>query len=665
LTRVTGLTKQERKMQNPAPAADSKMLETAHPDVSTITDSESVSENIERAMERLLAQHHPEGYWVGELQGDSILESEYIMLKFFLNQEADPALPLIANYLRSVQQADGGWNLFPSGPSDLSGTVKGYFALKLMGDDPDAPHMRAARNVVRELGGAEQCNSFSKFYLAALGQISYDTCPSIPPEIVLLPRWMFFNLYAVSAWSRTMILPLSIVSAYRPVRKLEPSQGIQELFNDLQAANSPTGRTRFLPRSWRGMFLLLDLTLKRYERTAVTPLRPRAIREAEKWLLEHMEGSDGLGAIFPPMVYILIVLRVLGYSDDHPVVVKAQKDLRDLFIQEGDSIRIQPCWSPVWDTGLALHALADAGMNWEHPTAQKTTQWLLSKECRQGSDWMKNCPDVEPSGWFFEFDNPHYPDVDDTAMVVMAMHRCGGEAARPAVQRGINWLLAMQNDDGGWAAFDRTRNRPILEHVPFADHNAIQDPSCPDIAGRVLECLGRIGITNAHPAIRKAINFLKDTQEREGCWFGRWGINYIYGTWQVLTGLKSVGEAMDQRFIRRAADWLRSCQKPDGSWGESAQTYDNPALKGRGPSTPSQTAWGMMGVMAAAGVNDPAVRRAIQWLLENQNPEGDWEEPWFTGTGFPRVFYLKYHLYRLYFPLMALGRYRRLCSGQW
>ncbi|HMD55052.1 MAG TPA: prenyltransferase/squalene oxidase repeat-containing protein, partial [Phycisphaerae bacterium] len=359
------------------------------------------------------------------------------------------------------------------------------------------------------------------------------------------------------------------------------------------------------------------------------------------------------------------VLKILGYSDDHPVVVKAQKDLRDLFIQEGDAIRIQPCWSSVWDTGLALHALADAGITPEHPAAQKTTQWLLSKECRQGSDWMKNCPDVEPSGWFFEFANPHYPDVDDTAMVVMAMHRCGGQAARPAIQRGIDWLLAMQNDDGGWAAFDRTRNRPILEHVPFADHNAIQDPSCPDIAGRVLECLGRNGITSVHPALRKAINFLKETQEKEGCWFGRWGVNYVYGTWQVLTGLRAVGERMDQRFIRHAADWLRSCQKPDGSWGESAQTYENPELKGRGPSTPSQTAWGAMGLMAGAGPNDPAVLRAIQWLIDNQNPEGDWDEPWFTGTGFPRVFYLKYHLYRLYFPLMALGRFRRLSAGQW
>ncbi len=627
------------------------------------TERDEIQISLQRAKNRLFSQHHSEGYWVGELQGDSILESEYILLKFILGQEDDPALKFIANYLRRLEQPEGGWNLFPGGKHDLNGTVKGYFALKLMGDDPESPHMQAARQVCRELGGAEQCNSFTKFYLAALGQISYDACPVIPPEIILLPKWMYFNLYAVSAWSRTMILPLAIVGARRPIRKLPPQRSIAELFNNPEAANSPSQRLKGLPRSWREMFLLLDLSLKRYEKTVVTPLRPRAMREAEKWLIEHMEGCDGLGAIFPPMVYILIVLRALAYPDDHPLVMKAQKDLRDLFIQEGDTIRIQPCWSPVWDTGIALHALAEAGMSPEHPVAEKTTRWLLSKECRQGSDWMKNCPGIEPSGWFFEFNNPHYPDVDDTAMVVMALKRAGGPTAEDAVRRGLHWLLAMQNDDGGWAAFDRTRSRPILEHIPFADHNAIQDPSCPDITGRVLECLGHNGLTKAQPVVQKGIAFLRNTQEKEGCWFGRWGVNYIYGTWQVLTGLRAVGERMDRRYVRHAANWLRLCQKPDGSWGESCQTYENPELKGRGPSTASQTAWGAMGLMAVAGAEDSAVRRAIQWLIENQNPQGDWDEPWFTGTGFPRVFYLKYHLYRLYFPLMALARYRRLVSA--
>ena len=648
-------------------SASTAVLREAPAQSPEIVDPEipGMGQALDKAREALLALHRPDGYWVGELQGDSILESEYLLLKFILSQENEPALPKIAKYLRSLQQADGGWSLFPGGPSDLSGTVKGYFALKLMGDDPEAPHMQSARELVRRLGGAEKCNSFTRFYLAALGQISYDACPTIPPEIVLLPNWIYFNLYTVSAWTRTMILPLGIVSALRPVRALNDSQGIRELFRATSVLSTLGEEREGLPRSWREIFLLIDQSLKWYEKTAATPLRRRALREAERWLLEHMDGSEGLGAIFPPMVYILIVLRALGYPEEHPRVVQAHQHLRDLFIEEGDTIRIQPCLSPVWDTGIALHALAEAGLEPGSDVAQRTTQWLLDKECRVASDWRINCPDVEPSGWFFEFANPHYPDVDDTAMVAMALRRCGGPVAEAATKRGVNWLLAMQNDDGGWAAFDRTRHRPLLEHIPFADHNAMQDPSCPDITGRVLECLGHHGYTTKHEAVRRAIKFLHGRQEVEGCWFGRWGVNYVYGTWQVLTGLRAVGEKMEHRYVRRGAEWLRGCQKPDGSWGETCESYDDPTLKGRGASTPSQTAWGAMGLMAVAGTNsddDPAIRKAIEWLVQHQREDGNWDEKFYTGTGFPRVFYLKYHLYRLYFPLTALARFKRLAG---
>ena len=626
-----------------------------------------IAPTLARAQSALLSLHQTGGlggpiggYWCGELQGDSILQSEYILLKFILNQDSDPNLPLIANYLRGQQQADGGWNMYPGGANDCSGTVKAYFALKLMGDDPAAPHMQAARAAALSLGGVEACNSFTKFYFACLDQISFDACPTIPPEIVLLPKWLYFNLYGVSAWSRTMILPLALVTTLRPVRKLREDQSIQELIINKEAANSPRGSWKSLPRSWRQMFLLIDLSLKKFEKTTTTPLRPLALREAEKWILDHTEQSEGLGAIFPPMVYILIVFKALGYPDDHPRVLEAQRQLRDLFIREGDTIRIQPCFSPVWDTGIAMHALAESGLTPDHPAAIATTDWLLSKECRTASDWAKNCPDVEPSGWYFEYQNPHYPDVDDTAMVCIALTRLGGPRCRPAIKRGVNWLLAMQNDDGGWAAFDRTRNRTLLEHVPFADHNAIQDPSCPDITGRVFEGLGRCGVTTSHAAVRKGIAFIRQTQDKDGPWFGRWGVNYIYGTWQCLMGLKAVGENMDLPYIRRAANWLRACQKPDGSWGESCDSYEDPTLKGIGQSTPSQTAWGAMALMAVHGPHDPAVRNAMQWLAANQAPDGNWPEHFYTGTGFPRVFYLKYHLYRLYFPLMALGRYKRL-----
>jgi squalene-hopene/tetraprenyl-beta-curcumene cyclase len=623
--------------------------------------AELAEQSLRRARDCLLAKQHADGFWVGELQGDSILESEYILLKFVLEQDGDPELRLIGNYLRSLQCNHGGWALFPGGPADLSGTVKAYFALKLLGDDPSTPHMAHAREVIHSLGGAEKCNSFTKFYFAALGQISYDACPSIPPEIVLLPKWFYFNLYHVSAWTRTMILPLGIVTTLRYTRTLAPERGIAELYIDRAAANRlsdppPSG----FPRSWRDLFLRVDQLLKRYEKSPVKSLRERAMRKAEEWLLDHLDGSEGLGAIFPPMVYILVVLRALGYPEDHPRVKLAHKHLHDFFIREGDAIRIQPCLSPVWDTGIALHALAEAGLPIDSDAAKRATRWLLDKECKFASDWRKNCPNAEIGGWFFEFENPHYPDVDDTAMVTMALRRVGGTPASMAGSRGINWLLAMQNDDGGWAAFDKTKDRPILEKIPFADHNAMQDPSCPDITGRVLECLGHCGFTADHPVVQRAIRFIRSHQDACGGWWGRWGVNFVYGTWQVLTGLRAVNEDMSQDYIRRADAWLKSVQQPDGSFGETAQSYEDPSLKGKGESTASQTAWGAMGLMAVAGADDPNVERAIQWLIDHQSEDGNWEENVYTGTGFPRVFYLKYHLYRLYFPLTALARYARL-----
>ena len=633
-----------------------------------------------RAEAALLKLQKPAGYWCAELQGDSILESEYILLKFILGQEDDPRLPLIANYLRSLQQPDGGWAMYPGGRGDLSGTVKAYFALKLMGDGADAPHMISARNLVRSLGGAEKCNSFTKFFFAALGQISYDACPSIPPEIVMLPKWFYFNLYHVSAWTRTMILPLGIVTTLRFTRKvpLRPEQRMDELYVDKHAANrldpeSPVSIGTIkdvIPRSWREFFLIFDKALKVYEQSPLPYVRERSMERAERWLLEHLDRSEGLGAIFPPMVYILIVFRALGYRDDHPRVVQAHKHLEEFFIHDegANHIRIQPCHSPVWDTGIALHALAEAGISPESHAARAATDWLLEKECRNAADWQFNCdPDVEPSGWFFEFNNPHYPDVDDTAMVIMALKRAGGDVSQPAVQRGLKWLLAMQNDDGGWAAFDRTRHRPILEKIPFADHNAMQDPSCPDITGRVLESLGHLGITTDHDAVRRAIKYLRSQQDAEGGWWGRWGVNYVYGTWQVLVGLRAVGEKMDRWYVRRAVRWLRSVQKTDGSFGESCDSYEDPSKKGQGPSTASQTAWGVMGLMAAAMTpedltTDPFIGRGIEWLIDTQQPDGSWNEEYFTGTGFPKVFYLRYHLYRLYFPLTALARYTRLSA---
>jgi squalene-hopene/tetraprenyl-beta-curcumene cyclase len=616
---------------------------------------------LSQATDRLIEMQNPSGFWCGELEGDSILQSEYILLKFIVEQEEDPRLPKIARYLRMQQRStDGAWIQYPGGKPDLSATVKAYFALKLMGDSVDAPHMKKARELILALGGAEQCNTYSKFYLAALGQMHYDQVPAIPPELVLLPKWFYFHLDKVSAWSRTMIMPLAVVSSYRPVRQLPEPRGIMELYAGHDYIHRPfIGFDKQLI-SWKNLFLAIDKGLKLWEKTNLKPLRRSALQRIEEWILKRSDGqrSDGLGAIFPPMVYIIIALRCLGYSMEDHRVKEAERQLDRLMIEDTNSIRLQPCFSPIWDTGIAAYALCEAGFNQKHDCMRRAAAWLVEKECRNFGDWKANIRQpIEPSGWYFEFNNSYYPDVDDSAMVTMALLRSGCAEGKLSAERGIRWILAMQNEDGGWAAFDRTINRPILEYIPFADHNAIQDPSCPDITGRTLECLGHAGFLPNHPAVQKALRFLEFEQEPEGCWFGRWGVNYIYGTWQVVCGLRTVGVDMKQEWIQKAGSWLRSVQKDDGSFGESADTYEDPSLKGKGPPTASQTAWGTMALMAVYGSADPCVTKGIQYLLGTQLESGTWDEPWFTGTGFPRVFYLRYHLYRLYFPIMCLGRW--------
>jgi squalene-hopene/tetraprenyl-beta-curcumene cyclase len=629
---------------------------------------ESIQKALSRATDCLVSMQKDTGFWCGELEGDSILQSEYILLKFIVEQEKDPRLPKIANYLRSQQRvSDGAWTQYPGGKPDLSATVKAYFALKLLGDSVDAPHMKKARDLVLGMGGAERCNTYSKFYLAALGQMHYDSVPVIPPELVLLPKWFYFHLDKVSAWSRTMIMPLAVVSSYRPVRQLPAPRSIMELYASHDYIHRPFIEFDKQLLSWKNLFLAVDRGLKLLERTNLKPLRRSALQRIEEWILKRSDGqrSDGLGAIFPPMVYIIIALRCLGYSMDDPRVKEAERQLDRLMVEGNDSIRIQPCFSPIWDTGIATYALCEAGFNQEHAAMRQAVEWLVGKECRDFGDWKANIQQpVEPSGWYFEFNNSYYPDVDDTAMVTMALMRSGCPEGKSSAERGVRWILAMQNDDGGWAAFDRTINRPILEYVPFADHNAIQDPSCPDITGRTLECLGHAGLGPDHPSVYRAVRFLEFEQELEGCWFGRWGVNYLYGTWQVVCGLKAAGIDMAQPWIQKAGTWLRSVQKEDGSFGESPDTYENPSLKGSGPSTPSQTAWGTMALIAIYGPLDPGVQKGIRYLIQSQDVSGSWDEPWFTGTGFPRVFYLRYHLYRLYFPIMCLGRWLKELSRQ-
>lgn len=640
-----------------------------------------------RAIEALCSLQHADGHWCGELEGDSILQSEYLLMKWILSQEQSPmadgrsgtlVLSKIVAYLRSQQRADGGWGQYPGSAACLSSTVKGYFALKLAGESADAPHMRRARVCVHALGGAEHCNSFTNFYLAALGQIPWSAVPTIPPEVVYLPQWFFFHLSKVSAWSRTMILPLAIVSALRPTRTLSPAQGIDELFLNQRARANLYMRAGGSP-FWKMFFRAVDSGLKVVHRcVAATPMRARSIADAFVWITrrasqEHPVPTQGLGAIFPPMVYVQVVMHALGIERDDPRVRVAERDLDAFFIEDEQAIRIQPCFSPVWDTGIALYALNDCGQDARTAVAARAASWLVQNECTHRGDWADNCSRLAPAGgWFFEYHNGWYPDCDDTAMVAMALMRTGGAAAQAAARRGVAWMLAMQNDDGGWAAFDRTRSRPILESVPFADHNAMQDPSCPDITGRVLECLAWHGLRVGDAAVDRALAYITSKQEPEGCFFGRWGVNYIYGTWQSVIGPIRCGVPRETPWIQRAGEWIRSIQQDSGAFGESADSYLDPSLKGKGVATASQTAWAAMILQDIYGANDPALERALMWLAKTQldahaaadpacNPDGDpagsWCELEFTGTGFPQVFYLRYHLYRLYFPLMALGRF--------
>ncbi len=638
------------------------------------------------ALDALVSLQRNDGHFCGELEGDSILQSEYLLMKWALGQEASPmadgrsgieVLGRITAYLRSQQRDDGGWGQYRGSAADLSSTVKGYFALKLAGDAATDPHMTRAAACVRAMGGAEHCNSFTNFYLAALGQIPWSAVPTIPPEVVYLPRWFPFHLDKVSAWSRTMILPLAIVSALRRTRELPASLSIDELFVD-QRERARLYRRSDGSRIWRAMFGAIDRGLKIAERFGGSPWRTCAIADAFAWMTarasqDHPAPTRGLGAIFPPMVYVQIVMHALGIDRADPRVQRAERDLDAFFIESDEAIRIQPCFSPVWDTGIALYAMNDCGLDARDTPAARAASWLVRKECVFCGDWAENCREGAPvGGWFFEYENAWYPDCDDTAMVAMALLRTGGAASQAAARRGIAWILAMQNDDGGWAAFDRTRDRPLLECVPFADHNAMQDPSCPDITGRVLECLAWNGMRVGDHAVDRAIEYIKSRQEPQGCFFGRWGVNYIYGTWQSVIGPIRCGVSPSTPWIMQAGDWVRSIQQECGAFGESADSYIDPTLMGQGVATASQTAWAAMTLQEVFGANDSAVEKALAWLARTQlsvetaadrsrNPDGDpagsWVELEFTGTGFPRVFYLRYHLYRLYFPLMAIGRF--------
>lgn len=623
--------------------------------------SDSLDHALNAARSWLLDRQKEDGHWIGELEGDTILESEYILVSAFLGRADDEDCVKAARHLMDKEVPTGGWSSYPGGPMELSASVRAYLALKILGVPIDDPVLVRARRAIRDAGGAQACNSFTRFSLALHGQMSYDECPCVPPELALLPRRL--GLGAMSSWTRIMVVPLSIISALKPIRPLPPERGIAELFRE-DLPRVPRRRTERL-FSWTNFFLGLDRVLRAADHVLPRWTRRPGIAAAYRWLLDHCEDSDGVGAIFPSIVYMIVILKTMGYEDDSPLMRWAWGHLNDLKVETPDTVWLQPCLSPVWDTAISTIALADSSLPDFHPALLRSVRWLLDREVRDKGDWSDRRPGVEPGGWYFEYRNRFYPDIDDTAMVLLALRRtalANDPDVLAATERGVNWMTAMQNRDGGWAAFDADIDSEILTHVPFADHNAILDPSCADITARVIEVLGEIGRRQGDPTIDRALAYLWRTQEPEGCWYGRWGVNYIYGTWQVLLGLRAIGFPLDDPRLTKAADWLESVQQIDGGWGESCESYDDPSKKGEGAPTASQTAWAVLGLIAAGRADSDSVRRGIDYLLDTQRDDGDWDEDAFTGAGFPRVFYLRYDLYRVYFPLMALARYRTAAS---
>ena len=630
--------------------------------VTVLTDA------IARAQEYLLAHQAPDGHWVGELEADTTITSEYLLLGHLIDRVDLHKEAKAVQYLRREQLPDGGWSLFAGGPMDLSATIKAYFAMKLAGVGVDDPALVAARERIREIGGPVKANVFTKIQLALFGEYDWNGVPAMPVEIMLLPRPFFlFNIYEVSYWSRTVIVPLLIIMDRKPVKWLPPHLSLDELWPEPREKTSlrfPRVPEPFSWRKlfWKNVFIAVDDGLKIWERFTTRPLRKRAVEAARVWLEERLAVPGGLGGIYPAMANSILAMRLLGYPDDHPLVLGQLKEIEALGVETDDALHYQPCPSPVWDTGLAINALIESGLPPEHAALRRAAEWLIDRQILVPGDWQVKRPHVRPGGWAFQYHNDFYPDLDDTAMVLMALEKVrglDGDAVRLAKERGLGWFFGMQGEDGGWASFDADNNRLYLNNIPFADHGALLDPSTEDLTGRGLELLGTLGYRSDFEPAQRALHFLRHTQRHDGPWYGRWGVNYIYGTWSVLRGLRAIGEDLRHEYVQRAVRWLERHQNRDGGWGETCESYTDPEFAGVGESTPSQTAWALLGLFAAGRTSGRAVERGIEYLRRTQRSDGAWEDWLWNGTGFPRVFYLKYHLYAKYFPLWALGIYRR------
>jgi squalene-hopene/tetraprenyl-beta-curcumene cyclase len=616
--------------------------------------AEAIQPAIHNAAEALLQLQEPSGHWCAELTADSSLESDYILLQLWLYPPEGaswnpPTRGRVDRACRSIlarQLPDGGFNLYPQGPSDINCTIKAYGSLKLAGTDPQSEPMRRMRDCILRLGGIQAANSYVKINLSLFGLFPRRYVPSVPPEMVLLPGDV---LYEMSSWTRAILVPLSVVQSKGVYRPAPEGLTLEELFLPGKKLAHPKKDGLSV------LFHHMDKFFKIWERRGLKDVRAAAIREAEHWMLDRTRFTEGLGAIYPAMMYHVMALEALGYGRDQPDLMDAIRNFDALLVEKEDGFYFQPCFSPVWDTAIATFALGEMGQAPPERMTQ-TADWLIAREVRRKGDWSVKRPDLEPSGWAFEFANEYYPDIDDTAMVLLALlHARGSDPERQArcERRAVNWLINMQSGDGGWAAFDVDNDWKILNRIPFADHNAMLDPTCPDITGRVLECLCRRGFAQA-PFVMRGMKYLLKTQETDGSWYGRWGVDYIYGTFLAMRGLQAVGVPDVHPAIEQAARWLRLVQNQDGGWGESCASYKENKFV-RASSTASQTAWALIGLASAGEVNSPAVRKGVRYLLDTQKPDGTWNEDLATGTGFPNVFFMTYHLYRNYFPLMALS----------
>ena len=630
------------------------------------TAADAIDDAVARAADALARAQRPDGHWVFELEADATIPAEYVLLRHYLGEAVDCDVEArIGRYLRRLQGGHGGWPLFHDGAFDISASVKAYYALKLIGDAPDAPHMARARAAILAAGGAGAVNVFTRIQLALFGAGPWGHVPEMPPELILAPRWFAVTLWKMSYWARTVLVPLLVLMALRPRAKNPLGVLVDELF-----VAGPRRRPRARGHvALRATFGALDAVLRAGRGLWPGPLRRRAIARCEAFVLERLNGEDGLGAIYPAMANSVMMFDALGYAPDHPARATARAGLERLIVRREDGeIYCQPCVSPVWDTALAAQAMLEAGGDAAEAAAVRGLDWLVPRqELDVRGDWAERRPNVRPGGWAFQYLNAHYPDTDDTAAVVVAMDRARrvvGNRFDGAIDRAHEWVSGLQSRGGGWGAFDADNHHAYLNHIPFADHGALLDPPTIDVTARCVGMLAQLGERADTPKMAEALGYLIAEQEADGSWFGRWGVNYIYGTWSALCALNAAGLEPEHPAVARAADWLKRVQNADGGWGEDCDSYKlDYAGYEPAPSTASQTAWALIGLMAAGCVDDASVARGVDWLLARQRADGLWGQEHYTGGGFPRVFYLRYHGYPAYFPLWAVARYRNLKRG--